>query len=238
MKKVKYVALILVLALGLIGGAYAYWTDTVTVAGAVETGTLEHKWEIEDDEGYGPTEKQYNRVSRRGDRKKFNEDKSWHYVEVDVSEDNASELEIGLFNMYPGAEVWLKPKIKNVGTLPSKVKDVTITRTGGNNALYESLQFDHNVGWGLTSEGSFRSIAANPPGWTSIDRFGEDISEKFKNYQDTTVYKGLCPGEYILFGGSQFLSFRVDPEVGNKIQDKDVSFKITFEWEQVVGLEE
>lgn len=40
MRKVKYVALILVLALGLIGGAYAAWTDSLAVEGTVATGEL------------------------------------------------------------------------------------------------------------------------------------------------------------------------------------------------------
>ena len=41
MKKVKYIALILVLALGLIGGAYAAWTDFTQVNGTVTTGTMD-----------------------------------------------------------------------------------------------------------------------------------------------------------------------------------------------------
>ena len=40
MKKVKYIALILVLALGLIGGAYAAWTDTLEIEATVDTAEL------------------------------------------------------------------------------------------------------------------------------------------------------------------------------------------------------
>lgn len=37
MKKVKYIALILVVALGLIGGAYAWWTDTLEIEATADT---------------------------------------------------------------------------------------------------------------------------------------------------------------------------------------------------------
>ena len=41
MNKVKYIALVLVLMLGLIGGAYALWFDTVEVSGTVDTGEVD-----------------------------------------------------------------------------------------------------------------------------------------------------------------------------------------------------
>lgn len=47
MKKVKYIALALVLCLGLIGGAYALgWTDAVQVNAEVETGHVDVYWDV------------------------------------------------------------------------------------------------------------------------------------------------------------------------------------------------
>ncbi len=40
MKNIKYLALVLIITLGLFGVGYAYWTDAVTINGTVETGEL------------------------------------------------------------------------------------------------------------------------------------------------------------------------------------------------------
>ncbi len=45
MKKIKYIALALVLMLALVGGAYAAWTDTIVLGGDIDTGELSIKFE-------------------------------------------------------------------------------------------------------------------------------------------------------------------------------------------------
>lgn len=40
MKKIKTLAIVLIVAMGLMGAGYAVWTDSVVISGSVETGTM------------------------------------------------------------------------------------------------------------------------------------------------------------------------------------------------------
>ncbi len=103
MKKVKYMALVLVLVLGLVGAGYAAWEQDLLIDAQVETGYLEVYFDGEDyDDGdcdYGETE--VGTHSHEG-----------------VSDAN---LRIRIDNSYPQYESTVMADVENEGTIPVKV---------------------------------------------------------------------------------------------------------------------
>ncbi|MGI6318757.1 MAG: SipW-dependent-type signal peptide-containing protein [Dethiobacteria bacterium] len=118
MKKVKYIALILVLALGLIGGAYAAWTDVLNVAGTVATGDIDVVF----------TEALSNDAGNTGDPGQP-EGKDVASTEVEVIE-GGKALKVTIDNAYPGYVSRVDYKVTNNGSVPVKLQDKTVTYAG------------------------------------------------------------------------------------------------------------
>lgn len=100
MKKVKYIVLALVLVLGLIGGAYAMWSETFTVDATATAATFEVKFEnpcdiVDDEKGVAVTT-------------------------CDVVDDG-KKLEVTVNNAYPGYWSDVKLNIENNSSIPVKV---------------------------------------------------------------------------------------------------------------------
>lgn len=118
MKKVKYIALILVLALGLIGGAYAAWTDVLNVAGTVATGDINVVF----------TEAVSNDAGDTGDPGQP-EGKDVASTEVDIINEGKA-LKVTVNNAYPGYVSRVDYKVKNNGSVPVKLQNKTVTYAG------------------------------------------------------------------------------------------------------------
>ena len=126
MKKVKIYALILVLALGLIGAAYASgWTDELLVTATAETGEMNVRFTSS------------GLVAEDGD-----------YDSISASlEDGKKTLVVTLDNLYPksdyngqtyGDYIWLELEILNDGTVPAIVDSIELfNRTG----VWQELRF-------------------------------------------------------------------------------------------------
>ena len=151
MKKGKFLALVLVVALALIGSAYAYWTDALYIRTTASTGELNVRFVpgagtyVEDDgsfilqpySGYNdyegtaqyPTEDarsklgQYSTGDYVGDRDHFGE-----YLGGRIyPSDNAKNLDIEVSNLYPGSGAYVKDiTIENNGTIGAKVDSITV----------------------------------------------------------------------------------------------------------------
>lgn len=100
MKKIKYVALVLVLAFGLIGGAYAAWTDSLGVGGTVATGDIDVQF--------------VDAVLC------FDQDKDVATGEVKIIEEG-KKLEITIDNYYPDAGGVVYFYVENKGSVPVKM---------------------------------------------------------------------------------------------------------------------
>ena len=103
MKKSKFLALVLAVAVMLMGAGYAYWTDSIKINNTVNTGNLEVKLE--------------NGTLTLPD-----------YVNgtavVDAAADSTLHTaKVTLNNLYPGAKVHVSIPFKNVGTIPVKFKE-------------------------------------------------------------------------------------------------------------------
>ena len=113
MKKSKFLALVLTVAVMLMGAGYAYWTDSVKINNTVKTGNLEVKLEQGDIE-----------VSE------------YACGCVDLDPCDAHTAKVRLCNLYPGAKAHVSIPFKNVGTIPVKFDGVpTNTAPTGSDGL-------------------------------------------------------------------------------------------------------
>lgn len=104
-------ALLLVIALGAMAVGYGAWTDRITVGGTAKTGTLNVWWESvtpTDGDGGGP-----------------GACLAW----AEAGSDPRDALKVLLTNGYPSYHCEVHGVMKNIGSLPAKVKTVDWTVT-------------------------------------------------------------------------------------------------------------
>jgi len=106
-KKIGLICLAVVLSLGAMGAALAYWSDTLTINGSVTTGTFDTNFTAAtctDNEGTGPD------VGTCG--------------VTDTLPAKSFTVTIG--NGYPCYQCTVNYTITNSGTIPAKIKSITI----------------------------------------------------------------------------------------------------------------
>lgn len=141
-KKLKVLVLVLAFAFAAMGGAYAMWFDTLTVAETASTGSLDLNWEgihvvdpAPNYAGFIPPNV-YGTYNRDGldtmDVGNPNDNKNIGYLDGRIDavastqggdQDKASandQLTVTLTNGYPGYQEYIDVRIKNSGTVPAK----------------------------------------------------------------------------------------------------------------------
>lgn len=116
MKKIGFIILAVVLALGALGAGYAYWSQTLTVSGSVTTGTLEV--------GMQPGTIPAPQPDAGGATYYMN------HAGLLVESGWWDTIEAGILHAYPGYSVTSELLVKNLGTVPAKVLKVNFTPTG------------------------------------------------------------------------------------------------------------
>lgn len=125
MKKVKYITLILVLALGLLGGAYAAWHDVLQAKGTVATGNIDVVFTKAESNDPGES---LDPSSPEGDKKHVGS------TEVAISEDG-KKLIVTIENGYPGYESEICYCVVNNGTVPVKLQSKNVEIKGNADGL-------------------------------------------------------------------------------------------------------
>lgn len=130
MRKYKFIALAMVLAVMLMGAGYAYWTETLTVQGTVSTGDLDLRFDpvlIES----GDYDDEFPYFLR-------------DYMNVSVKPgDDYKSLECKFENIYPGAGGFIRFKIVNVGTVPAQLTELKGVIKSDNANLKD--EFDYTI---------------------------------------------------------------------------------------------
>lgn len=111
MKKIKILALSLMISLMLTGAGYAAWSDNLVVNNTVKTGELNANF-VKDSE----------HTAARGAE----------YVEtkIEIADTNAHTVQVTLNNLYPGAWAAFRVKGINSGTIPVKLNDIEVNFSG------------------------------------------------------------------------------------------------------------
>jgi hypothetical protein len=110
MKKIGLLALVLVLALGVIGVGYAAWSHTISVAGTVNTGTASAIFTG-------------SQTSENAD----NFSNNMCYATA-VPDANPAYLDVTVYNAFPGVKIEGLPYfIQNNGDVPIAINSLTLT---------------------------------------------------------------------------------------------------------------
>jgi hypothetical protein len=161
MKKVKYLALVLLLVLGLIGGAYAAWSETIDISGRVVTGYIDPVFSAIDHPVWGDSWA-YSHPEGAGRvdyTKQFLID-NYSYDEDFQIRASGKELRVRLFNTFPDLLVRKFFTITNNGTAPIKIVDFELNGTPlnlseANAIVVDAAELrislsDANTPWGIT----------------------------------------------------------------------------------------
>jgi hypothetical protein len=110
-KKLFATFAILMLALGIAGFAYAHWTKTVTIDGEITTGNVDLiiLRTQDDDNGIDP-----------------DYDKNVGDTVVQIDQQDPERLIVTITNAYPSYHVYIDLTVRNVGTIPVKLKEFII----------------------------------------------------------------------------------------------------------------
>lgn len=126
MNKTKLISLSLVIALILMGTAFAWWTQSTTISNQINTGELEVKLVNIGGPGIYFTHPNGNPDAQGLD---IHEDYNAEVLNYDFSEDGYT-LDVEINNLFPGSYVTYIYGVDNTGTVPVKVNNVEIIPNG------------------------------------------------------------------------------------------------------------
>lgn len=236
MKKIKWIVLALVLTLGLIGGAYAAWSETLTIEGTVETGELKHRWYVHNIWGEAWAPNPWIEV--------LNGSPNSYMLEGETA------IQIAIHNLYPanpgsatGGETRFAAWMYNTGTIPSRIQEIKITQTGGNAELWPYLQGRMAIehwGPGAIEQYGKQYGVINMQQWRSLSALETYLNDHNRIGDNGYIlpagdYFRLCDTNYE--GDSDDSSsiwFRLDPNTPVDLQGESVEFTIEFVFEQGV----
>lgn len=137
MKKTRFIAVILIVAVVLMGAGYAYWTQELNITGTVNTGelTVEFRPPAILESGDYDRELTWRDLEGLWRNGLGNYDGA-PYMDVEVipSEDN-QKLTFNVTDIYPGSGAFLNFIIRNTGTVPAEIREID----------YENLEDDANL---------------------------------------------------------------------------------------------
>lgn len=115
MKKSRFLALVLVASLSLVGAGYAYWSDAIFVNTTVKTGTFDVDFvEPIDTDIY------------------IQNGENPDYITPTIDPKNEETIVMEISNLYPGKEVIYKITAINNGSIPAVLENIDVTFEGSN----------------------------------------------------------------------------------------------------------
>lgn len=213
MKKVKYIALILVLALGLIGGAYAAWTDTLEIEATVDTAELKMEFVSLAVWGAGP---QGSDPYMTGGHQGTGTKKATFWIE----------------NMYPEAKASFAMFAQNKGDIPVKLSDVIVTFSPG---------VDHDIWNYAKAKVTARYLEAGDQWSNEIGSETGYLKDLAQLIKDAVGDQVINPGDQIRLGreateddpdpvGS--ITVWLDETTPNQFQNVSFDFDVEMTWQQ------
>ena len=138
LSKVSVLFLALVLALGGVGAAFSAWTDTLTISGTEQTGSVDLEsddWSVWDDEGPGEPpdyysgDPDYTCDDGFGNMRELDKNVGWAEVTaIDTDGNGANDtLKVDLMNVYPSYYNRVTIYPRNIGSVPLKIKEAIIS---------------------------------------------------------------------------------------------------------------
>jgi len=211
MKKSRYLALVLVVAIMLMGAGYAAWTDQVVITNNVETGFLEVQFI---DPNFSSTE-----LSGSA------------YVNLQPVVRDKKTVQFTLSNLYPGAVFSTLTEIQNKGSIPVKFDNAVVTfGEGSSQDLKDNITVGYDC-WIFDAKG--QHIGSVPGDYVPLTQLQASLNSALVNLQ-------LEPGQYVSIVGTpnpegqsvdQLMTYTVNSGL-TKAESSSLSFDITFNWKQ------
>ena len=223
MKRTKFLALVLVAAIALMGAGYAWWTDTLVVDSTVNTGYLDVDFTSYSHE----PSSEWVKVAD-------------HHIKAlaDDGEDypngSRDNVVLTINDMYPGSYVEQTVTLTNVGTMPVNLSQIDINSDADDDILgkmhitvndFESTDFENGVA----------SVELDSFWWGHNHWYWEECTSSCPKYDggtdpdsdpdpDSKYY--LEPGEKTDF----VIRYELDETADDDItENKDLTFQLTIE---------
>lgn len=211
MKKMKWIALALVLMLGLIGGAYALWDDELEIGGTLNTGTFEVEFT-----------NQHRNVKIEGGTAHPNLYQGIVTATHGIAGDQKS-IWIEMNDLFPAkysnTKVAWSFRIENVGTTPAVLK----------HAYVEKLEATDPAVWDHLKAKIISSYQSGKPRpGDSAEVLVEELGTALEALMNGQV---LDPGDQLRFDES--IHFWMDLGAPNEMQGQSAKFRLVMEWEQI-----
>jgi hypothetical protein len=226
MKKTRFIALALVVAIMLMGAGYAAWSDQVFLTSTVRTGNFDME---------------ITKLSARtGDNQAQNEAHDWHHfdwTDTGTFEFNGTSAVVELKDLYPGGVVQIDMTMANSGTIPAKLKSIDVELLNeSEEGLFDLLRAQ--TSWKADIDGA--DVPDKQDAWAHVEwdrdpwyKVPGALNALVNNLKDNNIV--IEPNGYLSLGdGTEdgCIKFKLDPSAGNEYQNKSCKFKITFNWEQ------
>jgi len=226
-KRAKFLMLVLIVAIMLIGAGYAIWNEELFLTTTVRTG----KFDVEIT-GVG---------TRTGDDQRKNEAHDWHKYDwthgvkanTKVLPDGNSAI-VEFKDLYPGGVVQVDMKFENKGTIPAKLKGARVELLSGNEDLFNLLRAQTTWKADVNGDGVKDKWAHVNQDWWTVQRALDKLVESTNK-----VNLVIEPGGWFTLGAESeeveeenCILFKLHPDAGNEYQNQYCKFKITFDWEQ------
>ncbi|SES87096.1 SipW-cognate class signal peptide [Natronincola peptidivorans] len=219
MKKTRFIAVILIVAVMVIGAGYAYWTQDLKITGTVNTGELKVVFANYSD----------NTIPN---------DAGYMSVETSVNNDQ-DVLTFKINDLYPGTGGNMAFIIKNEGTVPAKITGVEAIISDEDRALANNLRYGiHRIKY-------YRPFKSEP--WVQFDLSNVGDFDNFENWLEyrlmniPPLYQNILGEQLVLEPGGWLeiiaaesgYNIKMPSSVtDNDLQGKTIEFDLLLKFEQ------
>lgn len=196
MKKTKMLAIVLAVAVMLLGAGYAWWQDAIKISGTVDTGKVDVQF-----------------LDKINKTKFINVDPDPYTSATAgiVPESKNKTLRITIEDLYPGAKVGFDFAIVNRSTMPVKLKAIDVTRVGGSQDLFETL-----TAWG---QFKYKSTRESTVPYGNTDTKLKDLKAALENGLKNVT---LTPNQCVYFNNFTYNKYTLDATTNAEV-DEDIA---------------
>ena len=222
MKRTKFLALVLVAAIALMGAGYAWWTDTLVVDSTVNTGYLDVDFTSYSHE----PSSEWVKVAD-------------HHIKAlaDDGEDypngSRDNVVLTINDMYPGSYVEQTVTLTNVGTMPVNLSQIDINSDAADDIL-EKMHITVNDSESTAFENGVASVELDSFWWGGHNHpHWKECTSSCPKYDGGTDPDPDPDSKYYLEPGEKtdfVIRYELDETADDDItENKDLTFQLTIE---------
>lgn len=255
MKKIRLLALVLVVGIALSGIGYALWTDNLVLNAMAKTGKLDIQWMVGDEGFKGPWGHSITSGAGASVTSQIGIGQSedpYHHQHAKATAERVDDntIEVTAENLYPGARFKVDMRAINVGTVPAKFAGIRIDRktdgSDGDDTLFNNLKVYH-MNWAIGNKnadgtmdyGSLTETKLIDPSWGVYKPIWlRDLPTLIQNDTESGIKDRVLEPDgkgVLLFDGEEddeCIVFEVNPEIDNTLMEKWTKFRLIIDFVQ------